>query len=1305
MPTIDELKELEVTATPLFLFECTLRNGTVERWGTHEVEFGGHSYGARILRHNLFELRSSSDEGFDGAAKISVTLANADSYFSQIERGAGLKGARVAISFLFFDLASGIPASESRVVFRGVAGGADEITEEALRVTFVNRFNLQRIVLPEVRIQRRCPWLFPANEAQRIEAIDGGVKGRYSGLYRCGYSADIPGGEGVLDGTQPFTTCDYTRNSCSARGMFALGRFGGLGFVPPQIQVRSHGESGSHFSPVVENETRYNDFVPIVYGTAWYDPPVVFARNDGNLTHMEVLLGMGEIDDVLKLVVNDVEIPEGVANADMTATGWYSVVTLGGRSGAQSYDFTDSAGNPLGDPYGSMAMLSVVVPNRISNGQSLPKVKVFVRGLKLEQFDENGTSLGESFTKNPAWVTLDVLRRSGWLLSEIDAASFAKAAEYCGETILTTDLYGNQSATQRFQCNLVVRRRSSAADLLRGIRAGSSLLLTYGLNGLLTLRVENSLALQQPEKPSGSNSTEDLNGGWPAYEFSDGSAEFSGILRRASGDPALRLFSRPAADTANRLTVEFQDEYNEYQQDSLSLVDVDDALLTGREVTAAYGALGLPNFDQATRALHLQLAKSIQGNTFIEFETSVRAVGLAPGDLITVTYLKEGLQRQTFRVLRLAPAANFQTVQITAQWHDDSWYTTGGADTVGGRRRNGAGVGLPRPLVGTELDSHGIPQFTMTDSVLELPNAEFFVRLRAAFEVPVKPMPASVNVPLVNLTPLIASTGGTLGGEQTFYYAVSAKDAEGAESGLSFTIRAKIASGTNTNAITLLGLSFSANTSSFNVYRGPSPSQLLLIAENQPVATEFADSGLTSQLHGPPDENFDHANFYWRTELVPEHNAESFSLTSIGNSSLSLGVNSYKGATIRIMRGAGATQERTIVANSATALTVSPPWRVPPDATSYFTVAEGTWKFGGMATASPAEFEGPRAPGTTVQISGRAANVLDRESAYELSPVTRWQIGSGGGIETDSPPEPSYALAAIGGGSLELSTISFATLANTYSITAGILDLFWWDELSSPSPNVLAEGVSTTAGTISLLSAGALTTPLIQIGSEIMEVVEVAGTEYQVIRGAQRTTATIHFENDPVYHLKRSTLVIPFVKGFFGSPASETFRYATYLPDARIGVANFYMLNGFGNGEVGFLPFGELPDHGLRTLSGGQISIQVDGFLAAEDSAAPALVIERSHAVGEIFAVVREAPYGGDSLPVEERPGIQLRLRQDGDLYCTLAIPSGQTESDHISGFGLPPLAVNKRLHLDIVSVPGGYGMLPGRDLTVTIRM
>ena len=113
---------------------------------------------------------------------------------------------------------------------------------------------------------------------------------------------------------------------------------------------------------VLENVAKYNDFVPMVYGTGWLGAPVIFARNDGNLTHLEVLLGTGPIDSVMKVVVSGIEIPQGIAGKDMTTTGWYNVVSLGSVQGSFNADFTDDNKQPLGDPHGSIAALSVVVP-------------------------------------------------------------------------------------------------------------------------------------------------------------------------------------------------------------------------------------------------------------------------------------------------------------------------------------------------------------------------------------------------------------------------------------------------------------------------------------------------------------------------------------------------------------------------------------------------------------------------------------------------------------------------------------------------------------------------------------------------------------------------------------------------------------------------------------------------------------------------------------------------------------------------------------------------------------------------------
>ncbi len=45
--------------------------------------------------------------------------------------------------------------------------------------------------------------------------------------------------------------------------------------------------------------------------------------------------------------------------------------------------------------------------------------------------------------------------------------------------------------------------------------------LSFDSNGLIQLNPEDTLANQQPTQSANSNSTETLNGGWPAYEFGD----------------------------------------------------------------------------------------------------------------------------------------------------------------------------------------------------------------------------------------------------------------------------------------------------------------------------------------------------------------------------------------------------------------------------------------------------------------------------------------------------------------------------------------------------------------------------------------------------------------------------------------------------------------------------------------------------------------------------------------------------------------------------------------------------------------
>lgn len=340
MSQIDVLKSREATQTPLLLFECTLTDGTVERWCTHRVLADGHEYEPRILRHSGLEMRLGAEDGLDHGSRLTLTLANVDGRISQLDSTVGWRGAKLRVRFGFFDLSTGSPASELAAVFMGIANPVEELTEREARLSFLNRLSLQRLQAPPIRIQSRCPWRFPQTREEREEAVDGGSAGRYSPFYRCGYSPDVAGGRGNLEGSAAFTACGYTRDDCRARGMFdqdaegrKTSRFGGFAFLPASVLVRSHGARESQWSDPVDGRGRPNDAVPLIYGTAWIQAPVIFARNDGNLTHCEALLGLGPIEGVRKVIANGVEIPLADDQRDMSGTGWYSVLTTGERDG------------------------------------------------------------------------------------------------------------------------------------------------------------------------------------------------------------------------------------------------------------------------------------------------------------------------------------------------------------------------------------------------------------------------------------------------------------------------------------------------------------------------------------------------------------------------------------------------------------------------------------------------------------------------------------------------------------------------------------------------------------------------------------------------------------------------------------------------------------------------------------------------------------------------------------------------------------------------------------------------------------
>ena len=490
-------------------------------------------------------------------------------------------------------------------------------------------------------------------------------------------------------------------------------------------------------------------------------------------------------------------------------------------------------------------------------------------------------------------------------------------------------------------------------------------------------------------------------------------------------------------------------------------------------------ALGLPNFNQAARIALFELNQGIAGNTYVDFSTTVRGLKLRPGDLITVTYLKEGFERQSFRVTKVAPGMNYTTAQITAQIHDDAWYDDDNSDPFASGstgRQPAYGIGMPRPLMGSVQDANGDPQLGITEQDTTGSDGTTQINLSVNFEPPTQPAIVGLGIPMVSLAAQFDSSSGQLPGNETLYYGVTEGNASGQESNLSFVVRAAIPAGTNTNAVTLSGLSFTSDATCFNVYRGANPSELFRIAGNQPIAATFTDTGLSAALTPPPDPNYDHANMYWRLELQPEYAATIFGTTTIGNNTLGMAPNEYIGMTVRITEGTGAVQEQTITANDATTLTVSPAWTIQPDQTSQFVVAEAGWHFGAAGSCGPLVFEVPNQVGVTVHVNGRSANVQNYECAYALSLVTRWQITGGGlPVDTGVSGTPVFGLTTTNRGDVALATIAFQDLTNTHTISSATLTLRYWNELTSPSQILLGADVAVSDTTIQLDNCGECT--------------------------------------------------------------------------------------------------------------------------------------------------------------------------------------------------------------------------------------
>jgi hypothetical protein len=1030
-------KELASAPRPLLMVDITDADNNVRRFATQAVAYAGNAYSDRLTAQNIDAIQALSSQGFDSIPSLTLEIADPDAFiWTNYIIPHRWKGGKLLITFVLWDASSAATGfSTDSYQWTFIAGNPSH-EEGTIRVQGTSKMNFSRIKVPTVAIERRCPWIFPATAAQRQDGADNKI----SPYYQCGYSPDATGANAVgtyQSGTTPFATCDLTRESCTARGMFSADsssratlRFAGITWSPPTTYGGKKYTSGAQtFGYNAFNDARYNGVHNLGYGKQWVNAKVMVPAADPNSLRFEAsvcLAAYGAIG-IYKVLVNGDEIP--FDNSRDRLFTWY-YVNPGGRTG---HITTDAIFNGQGDPYGSIASIECVVPSELAQAGSLPTCRVLLEFSAIEVPTQTTGDFGlvPQVTYNPVWHLLDLLTWCDYQYTDCDIQTFMDAAVFCGLSGVcsvsgstVTIASGRNSATgnydnfspamagkkivisgvtyliltvpdalnitvtgtptagdwainnisyqalngatkthERYRGSWALEDRKPASQIITALRNASNLLLSpNSKTGKMQCFVKQSMAEQQPAAIAGSNYNTAISSrladgttanGYAAYSFSESNIE-----------GALKVTTRNLEDTPNKVQFQFQDEDNQWQDDSISQIDPQAYTAAGlQELPLQFDALGVPNFDQASRIANIALAEVNRGNPrgdaggslIFTFRTSMKAVHLASriGLICILSWAQLGLSQQPVRVISAKPSSDGKFWDITAHWHEDIWYT----DAYG---QNPAPF-YKAPYSASVLGNSPLPwkpcyeaydqtdalypaidngtqaqaNFRVTTSTQTNQDGSATPILGVSGYVPVSKLSDLTGAPFVPLQAQAASTGGQLS-TGTYYMVLCAIDYTGALSGPSQIVTGVIPASVTTGLLTIPNIIWDANVIGYRVFIGTSVLTMygggdggLGLGNPASVSVGYR---ISANYGGVPDVNYSRMLIRARRHMLAGAFEGALSAVNVGASTFTFSgaawtVNQWAGRVISFfgttVAGRQFGDSYTIASNTATVLTVT----------------------------------------------------------------------------------------------------------------------------------------------------------------------------------------------------------------------------------------------------------------------------------------------------------------------------------------------------------------------------------------------
>jgi len=913
----------------------------------------GNNYIPRVLNKNIGAIQAISDNGITQSPRITLNLADADKYlFNTWEYTYGFMGAKVTVFFVFWDPGTSTFSSDTLVKFVGVCNPPN-FDEGTINVTCTNILNMSRVMVPTCQISQLCRWDFPTNHAQRVD----GAVNQDSNFYNCGYSPDVtntdapggsaaavgnrstpnqtnPDGSPLTDSSGNYVSCDLSWASCIARlGNSAAatsstnttpvqierdtsgrltGRFSGIHYDPPGTYSGPAYLSGTKVQGINNpNVGKYGQYYPQIWGTCFVYPPVMQVIGDPNSTRMEVVLCLGQIwpgppgggqngptdsaGPIQMVIVNDYIVPYVNDSDDKDIQSWYWI-NYGSRNGSCNR-LKEWSG--MGDPYGGMATIAVVVPAAVAASNAIPQVQVLTSGPKVRVFTSNSpTSFTLENTADGPMLLLDFLTWCGFQATtqecDFDLQSFINSAAVADAMISYLSLTGTTSTHGRYRLGWFLKDRRSAADVLKNLLMSmkGTLSPSSGIGsaaGLLQLSIDQTLADQQPSPMTGSNDNTPRSSataagspasGYVAYAFNE-----SNILRKDDGINSPSTFTieqRGIYDTPNEVSITFQDEDFSYGQDSLTIDDTQHISRSGQKIGGSITTEGLQNFDQAARCIQTQLATQFRGNPrtgtagvndpggtwIVNFQCSFRGIYLNIGNIISITIPKYQLNDQWFRIISVSPDPNAERITIRARWHEDDWYLDSYGQNPAPLLQQQQTEGKLRPPLGWGPNQvspvSGDPLWAATDANFDISqgyqaasDGSSIATVVVTGKLPVNKFTSLTSPPYLTEAAYVPS-GGTLA-VGTYYYSICAIDSAGNPTAPSWP-PVGVPVTANNGAVSIPNIYWQAGTSTYKVYGGRNANLLTLQASGSGTPSSLSLTSYVVSGEQAPDVEFNNLN-------------------------------------------------------------------------------------------------------------------------------------------------------------------------------------------------------------------------------------------------------------------------------------------------------------------------------------------------------------------------------------------------------------------------------------------------------------